>query len=83
MSIWSGILVASLYAIWNHAYFHSNLKKLMVFAVVMLIMGIPNLLIGVVELLGLWGGSPDLTKGVSFFDLWDQLFLHCANDHFA
>ncbi len=22
MSIWSGILVASLYAIWNHAYLH-------------------------------------------------------------
>ncbi len=66
MSIWSGILVASLYAIWNHAYFSLKSEKTNGFTVVMLIMGIPNLLIGVVELLGLWGGSPDLTKGVSF-----------------
>lgn len=66
MSIWSGILVASLYAIWNHAYFSLKSKKTSGFAFLMIVTGIVNVVISVIDHLGLWGRGPEIVEGIKF-----------------
>ena len=58
----SGILVASLYAIWNHAYFSLKSKKTSGFAFLMII----TVVISVIDHLGLWGRGPEIVEGIKF-----------------
>ena len=66
MSIWSGILVATLYGIWHYAFFSLRAKETSGFAILMIVTGIVNIVLGVIDYLGLWGEGPKIVEGISF-----------------
>lgn len=65
ISIWSGVLIFALYGIWQHAFFSFRAKETSGFAVLMIVTGIVNVALGVIDYLGVWGDKPEIVEGIS------------------
>ncbi|MCR1901581.1 hypothetical protein [Ligilactobacillus apodemi] len=65
LSLWSGIIVQSVYSIWKHAYFPFTVKHGEVFCIHMLILAFMQALIVVIDRFSLLGGEASLPVEIS------------------